>query len=90
MAGLPGRARSWRAISTGPAVPLVDDDDLLAGPGSVGADEHPGSEQVGRDGVLCVFDHWDAEVITLKGSSYRLKHTHVDSLPSTRPENKAE
>jgi DNA replication protein DnaC len=31
-----------------------------------------------------------AEVITLKGSSYRLKHTQVDSLPSTRPENTAE
>lgn len=31
-----------------------------------------------------------AEVITLKGSSYRLKHTQVDSLPSTRPEKTAE
>ena len=31
-----------------------------------------------------------AEVITLKGSSYRLKHTQVDSLPSTRPENTEE
>jgi DNA replication protein DnaC len=31
-----------------------------------------------------------AEVITLKGSSYRLKHTRTDSLPSTRPENTAE
>ena len=31
-----------------------------------------------------------AEVITLKGSSYRLKHTQVDALPSTRPENTAE
>ncbi|WP_370455786.1 ATP-binding protein [Pseudarthrobacter sp. B4EP4b] len=31
-----------------------------------------------------------AEVITLKGSSYRLKHTHVDSLPSTRTEDTAE
>ncbi|WP_305775683.1 IS21-like element helper ATPase IstB [Pseudarthrobacter sp. NIBRBAC000502771] len=31
-----------------------------------------------------------AEVITLKGSSYRLKHTQIDSLPSTRPENMAE
>ncbi|MDQ0864944.1 IS21-like element helper ATPase IstB [Arthrobacter globiformis] len=30
-----------------------------------------------------------AEVITLKGSSYRLKHTQADSLPSTRPENTA-
>lgn len=31
-----------------------------------------------------------AEVITLKGSSYRLKHTQTDSLPSTRPENTGE
>jgi DNA replication protein DnaC len=31
-----------------------------------------------------------AEVITLKGSSYRLKHTQADSLSSTRPENTAE
>jgi hypothetical protein len=30
------------------------------------------------------------EVITLKDSSYRLKHTQVDSLPSTRPEATAE
>ena len=35
---------------------MVDDDDLLVGPGAVGADEHPGSEQVGRDGVLAVFE----------------------------------
>ncbi len=31
-----------------------------------------------------------AEVVTLKGSSYRLKHAQTDSLPSTRPENTAE
>ncbi|MDQ0850651.1 DNA replication protein DnaC [Arthrobacter sp. B3I9] len=31
-----------------------------------------------------------AEVVTLKGSSDRLKHTGTDSLPSTRPENTAE
>jgi DNA replication protein DnaC len=31
-----------------------------------------------------------AEVITLKGSSYRLKYARTDSLPSTRPENTAE
>ena len=31
-----------------------------------------------------------AEVITLKGSSYRLKHAQTDSRPSTRPENTAE
>jgi hypothetical protein len=31
-----------------------------------------------------------AEVITLKGSSYRLKRAQTDSLPSTRPENAAE
>jgi DNA replication protein DnaC len=31
-----------------------------------------------------------AEVVTLKGSSYRLKHTRADSPPSTRAENTAE
>jgi DNA replication protein DnaC len=31
-----------------------------------------------------------AEVLTLKGSSYRLRNTGTDSLPSTRPENTAE
>jgi DNA replication protein DnaC len=31
-----------------------------------------------------------AEVVTLKCSSYRLKHAQTDSLPSTRPENTAE
>ncbi|ALE04596.1 DNA replication protein (plasmid) [Arthrobacter sp. ERGS1:01] len=31
-----------------------------------------------------------ADVITLKGSSYRLKDHQIDSLPSTRPENTAE
>jgi DNA replication protein DnaC len=31
-----------------------------------------------------------AEVVTLKGSSYRLKYVGTDSLPSTRPENTAE
>ena len=31
-----------------------------------------------------------AEVINLMGSSYHLRHTQVDSLPSTRPENTAE
>jgi hypothetical protein len=35
---------------------VVDDDDLLAGPGPVGAPEYPGLEQVGRDGVLGVFE----------------------------------
>lgn len=31
-----------------------------------------------------------AEVVTLKGSSYRLKHPQAESLPSTRQENTAE
>ena len=31
-----------------------------------------------------------AEVLTLKGTSYRLKNSGIDSLPSTRPENTAE
>ncbi|MBE0011753.1 ATP-binding protein, partial [Arthrobacter sp. AET 35A] len=31
-----------------------------------------------------------AEVLTLKGTSYRLKNSGLDSLPSTRPENTAE
>lgn len=31
-----------------------------------------------------------AEVITLKGSSYRLRNHQIKSLPSTRPENTAE
>lgn len=30
-----------------------------------------------------------AEVITLKGSSYRLRHTQIDTLPSARAERKA-
>nr|WP_255574179.1 ATP-binding protein [Cryobacterium sp. TMT2-23] len=31
-----------------------------------------------------------ADVITLKGSSYRLKNSGIDTLPSARPENTAE
>jgi len=31
-----------------------------------------------------------ADVITLKGSSYRLKNTGINTLPSTKPENQAE
>jgi len=31
-----------------------------------------------------------ADVITLKGSTYRLKDTGIDTLPSTRAENAAQ
>tara|TARA_R100000935_G_scaffold45436_1_gene68562 strand:- start:51 stop:269 length:219 start_codon:yes stop_codon:yes gene_type:complete len=31
-----------------------------------------------------------AEVVTLKGSSYRLRNHQIEFLPSTRPENTAE
>ena len=30
-----------------------------------------------------------ADVLTLKGNSYRLRNTEIDTLPSTRPENTA-
>lgn len=35
---------------------MVDDDDLFIGPGSVGADEYPGAEQMRRDRVLGVLE----------------------------------
>ena len=31
-----------------------------------------------------------AEVVTFKGSSYRLRNHQIESLPSTRPKNTAE
>ena len=39
------------------------------------------------DEIGCIVHH--ADVITLKGSSYRLKDQQIATLPSTRAENQA-
>ncbi|WP_234787542.1 ATP-binding protein, partial [Mycolicibacterium novocastrense] len=50
---------------------------------------HSGADQVVAAAMIDRIVH-HADVLTLKGSSYRLKDTGIDTLPSARADNTAQ